>query len=62
MKTEKEAIKIAKTPEPVIDPKTGEKMYAPMDKLAIALYGSTASDLEDEEKINNVFRIINQMY
>lgn len=50
---ESKALEAARTPGPVTCPESGETLWAPMDKLSIALYGKSTYCLEDnspEEK------------
>lgn len=53
-----DALQKARTPGPVICPVSGEKLWAPMDKLSIALYGKSSVELEHEHQINNLFKLI----
>lgn len=53
-----EAIKIAKTPKLQICPVCEEELYAPMDKLSIALYDKCSVHLEDNShQANNLLKI-----
>jgi len=57
--TIEEALEAARTPGPSECPESGEKLWAPMDKLSIALYGKSTHCLEDDShEVNNLFKLI----
>lgn len=35
----------------------GEELFAPMDKISIGLYGKCSAHIEDENQINNLFKL-----
>ena len=58
MKDIEEALKIARTPEPQFCGECGEKMFSPMDKLSIGLYGKCAVHFEENSiEENNLLKI-----
>lgn len=57
-----EALQIARTPEAQFCATCGEKLYAPLDKLSIALYGQCPIHFEDgSHQHNNLLTLIESL-
>lgn len=57
-----DALEKARIPGPMTCPESGERLWAPMDKLSIALYGKSTHCLDvDAPEVNELFEIIERL-